>query len=218
MGDKEFDVFCVKCNVVVVAREIASGVGRMRSDAVAPDDVPDAEYRNDYYVVALCPRCESPFLMRQSLYGIPAEFEVVTESVQLYPQSGRLPLGDLVPSVARAYEQAERSFVTGLYEPAALMCRRCLEAVCKTLGATGRTLDARLDRLASDGHIDERLRVWAHSVRVVGNEAAHDVEVEMSKDDARDVLDFTEALLLYVFSLKRRHEAFIARRSMNEPT
>lgn len=213
MSAKEFDVFCVNCNMLVVAREIASGLGTLRSEAATPEDIPDAQYQNEYYIVALCPRCASPFLMRESLYGIPAEFEVVTESVLLFPQSGRIPPGDLPPAVARSYDQAVKAFGASLYEPAALMCRRCLEAVSRAFDAAGRTLNDRLDQLATDGHIDERLKGWAHSIRIVGNEAAHDVEAEISKEDARDVLDFTEALLLYVFSLKRRHEAFLARRA-----
>jgi hypothetical protein len=46
----------------------------------------------------------------------------------------------------------------------------------------------------------------------LGNEAAHDTQTELSKNDARDALDFTEALLMYVFVLNGRFEAFSARR------
>jgi hypothetical protein len=54
---------------------------------------------------------------------------------------------------------------------------------------------------------------WAHGVRLVGNEAAHDVETAVSPEDARDILEFTEALLMYVFTLDAKYRSFETRRS-----
>ena len=51
---------------------------------------------------------------------------------------------------------------------------------------------------------------------LIGNEAAHDPDTKVTKRDARDVLDFTEAILIYVFSLTSRFEAFRARRSKSQ--
>jgi len=93
------------------------------------------------------------------------------------------------------------------------MSRKCLEAVCKILGAKGRDLNARLGELHEAGHIDSRLLDWAHQVRLIGNEAAHDIDVPVTKQDARDVLDFTEAIMIYVFSLTKRFESLKRRRT-----
>ncbi|MBI2408232.1 MAG: DUF4145 domain-containing protein [Gemmatimonadetes bacterium] len=212
MARSSQDLFCTQCNLVVVAREIAVGHGDLRSDAINPLDEIDAEYRSEVYTVLICPRCASPFLVRESIWGIPAEFETVTDTTVLYPQLSRVVPADAPESVSRAWDQASKSFNAALYEPAAIMCRRCLEGVCVAFGATGRNLAAKLDSLASAGVIDTRLNEWAHSVRVVGNEAAHDVSVAIEKEDARDALDFTEALLLYVFTLRRKFERFQERR------
>jgi hypothetical protein len=92
------------------------------------------------------------------------------------------------------------------------MCRKCLEATCKALGAKGRDLNARLQNLHGGEYIDARLLNWAHEIRVLGNEAAHDVDLAIAKSDARDVLDFTEAILIYIFSLTARFRAFQDRR------
>ena len=92
------------------------------------------------------------------------------------------------------------------------MCRRSLEGLCRSQGVQSGNLDSKLKKLAEQRVIDARLAEWAHGIRVVGNEAAHDTDTELSKEDAKDALDFTEALLTYVFVLNERFAAFSARR------
>jgi len=46
----------------------------------------------------------------------------------------------------------------------------------------------------------------------MGNEAAHEFQLDLPKDDAHDVLQFLEALLLYVFVLDTRFQSFRQRR------
>jgi hypothetical protein len=96
------------------------------------------------------------------------------------------------------------------------MCRKCLEAVCKTFEAHGSDLSKRLFSLSEAGHIDSRLLGWAHEIRLFGNEAAHDTEAPVTKEDARDILDFTEAILIYVFSLTKRFDSLKARRTKSD--
>jgi hypothetical protein len=217
MSRETIDIFCAACNVLVSAKVRAEVHGGFRSSAADDSDMSDAEYHGEHYILALCGRCNGPFLVRESLFGIPGEFETVTEEAVLYPASDRLALGDLPASVQRAHEQAVRAFGVALYEPSALMCRKALEAVCKLKGASGRNLYDRLAELAKSGVIDARLLEWAHEIRVVGNDAAHDPDGEVSKDDARDVLDLTEAILLYVFSLTARFDRFRVRRATPTP-
>lgn len=214
---ESFDVFCPGCNIQVEAHAICDGRGGFSSNAVNPLDEIDAEYHGDSYSVALCPRCNAPFLIKQSRYGVPGEFETVTSETVLYPTNSRLPTDGIPESVHRAYQQAFRCFSGSSYEASALMCRRCLEALCKSFAASGKSLQAKLDALYAMEVIDKRLTQWAHGVRAIGNEAAHDTDTELSKDDARDALDFTEALLMYVFALNARFTAFSARRSNAGP-
>lgn len=213
MAKDSFDVFCPQCNILVNAKVIAEGHGGFHSNAVNPIDEVDTEYHGDHYSVCLCRRCNQPFLVRQSLYGVPGEFETITEEAVLYPSESKLLPEALPDSVKTAYDQAARSLHASLFEPCVLMSRKCLEAVCKILNANGRDLSARLSRLHHDGHIDSRLLNWAHQVRLIGNEAAHDIDRLVTKEDARDVFDFTEAILIYVFSLTKRFDSLQARRS-----
>jgi len=212
MQKDTFDVFCPACNILVEAKVIARGFGEYRSSAVNPVDETDAEYHGDHYSVALCRRCNAPFLVREALYGVPGEFETVTDEVVLYPATLGPKLEGLPDPVARSLAQAHRSYSTSSYDACAVMCRRALEALCKTLSASGKDLARRLGDLKENGRIDARLLDWAHGVRLVGNEAAHDVETPVTAEDARDILEFTEALLTYIFTLDAKFRSFKARR------
>ena len=218
MSKTEFDVFCPVCNMLVAAKVVAEGNGGFRSDEVNPLDEIDTEYHGEHYYVCLYSRCSQPFLIRQSLYGIPAEFESVTDEKILYPSEKKLPLDDVPNTIKSAYDQAARSFSASLFEPCVLMCRKCLEATCKNLRAKGRDLNSKLQSLFDGGHIDSRLLNWAHEIRLIGNEAAHDPDTKVTKRDARDVLDFTEAILIYIFFLTSRFEAFRVRRANSQAT
>ncbi len=213
MDEESVDVFCPNCNIEVASRVICRGHGGFSSSAVNPIDEVDAEYHGDTYFVSLCRRCSTPFLVRQSLYGVPGEFETVTNEVVLYPNASRLPADGLPDPTRRAYEQALRCYSAASYEACALMCRRCLEALCKSFSVVGKSLNMKIDALYAADIIDKRLTQWAHGVRAIGNEAAHDTDAELSKDDARDAIDFTEALLMYVFALNARFAEFQRRRS-----
>ncbi len=178
MSKTEFDVFCPECNMFIAAKVVAEGNGGYRSNAISPSDESDAEYYGEHYIVCLCGRCSQPFFIRQSLFGFPGEFETVREEEVLYPIGEKLPLDGVPTTIRLAHDQAVRSYSASLYEPTVLMCRKSLEAICKTLGAKGRDLNARLQTLRDDGHIDSRLLNWAHEIRLIGNEAAHDLDIK----------------------------------------
>ncbi|MFP4195005.1 MAG: DUF4145 domain-containing protein [Desulfobacterales bacterium] len=90
---------------------------------------------------------------------------------------------------------------------------KCLEAVCKDFNAKGRDLSQRLTRLHETGYIDSRFLDWARQIRLIGNEAAHDIETIVTKNEERGVFDFTEAILIYVYSLTKRFESLKPRES-----
>ena len=213
MANESFSVFCPTCNIQVEARTIARGHGGFTSTANPFEEEIETEYHGDTYCVAICSQCQSPFLFKEALYTVLGDGLGSTTTKELiFPQSVDLPLKGVPDSVKRAYEQAQRCFVSSSYDACALMCRRSLEALCKSFNVQGRTLEAKLKALADVQIIEARLVDWAHGIRHVGNEAAHDTEAEVSKEDARDALDFTEALLTYVFVLNDKFAIFSARR------
>jgi hypothetical protein len=70
------------------------------------------------------------------------------------------------------------------------------------------------------GLIDDRLFEWSDSLRLAGNEAAHGVGLSIGQADARDILEFINAILDYIFSFRDRFEEFKKRRAKpnNKPT
>lgn len=92
------------------------------------------------------------------------------------------------------------------------MCRKTLEGICAAHGIEERNLSASLKKMKEQGLIDDRLFEWSDALRVVGNEAAHGVKVAISQADAKDAIEFTNAILDYLFSYRDRFEKFKKRR------
>jgi hypothetical protein len=213
MSEKEkFTVFCPECNLMVEAHAISEAHGGFASRAINPFDDIDSEYYGDIFWVCLCSKCKQVFLIKQQLYGISGEFGTICKETVLYPLDSKIPLKDVPISVKNAYIQALRSFSASLWEPCVLMCRKCLEEFANHEQISGKDLYEKIENLSINGIIDSRLKNWSHEIRLVGNEAAHIATKPITKQDARDVLDFTEAILLYVFSLTSRFDSFRKRR------
>lgn len=198
--------------MMVASDVILQGAGRINSEATCTIDEVDSPYNCSYFYVSLCNKCEHPFFVKQSLYGIPGEFESVVDDIVLFPSMKSQDLSNLPKEVEEAYEQAAKCFSASLYEPCALMCRKTLEVVCKNYTANGRSLYERLESLKKVGHIDSRLLSWSHEIRALGNDAAHAITANVTKADAKDCLDLTEAILIYIFTLGERFQQFKSRR------
>ena len=216
MENEKIDIFCPQCNIFVETKVIAQGNAGFNSKALNPIDEVDFEYYGDIYLTSICNKCGHPFLIKRSLYGVPGEFETITDETIVYPVKLKSELNGLPENIKPAHEQALMSCNASLYEPCVLMCRKSLELVCKTFKAEGKTLYKRLEALKELGHIDNRLLSWAHEIRSIGNEAAHDLEYTIDKENAKDCLDLTEAILIYIFSLGERFENFKNRKTKNK--
>lgn len=210
------DLFCTSCKMMVQARVATTIKGQVPDEVVQQAIDPENSLRSiAEFQVAFCGRCHGPFLLERTFYEVPGEFATLSNERVLYPQGKTASITDLPPSVHRTHDSAAASFERGLYEPCLIMCRKCLEAVCREFGTTKGNLKEQLDALRAAGNIDDRLRDWAHQLRLIGNDAAHDLDLVPNRDDAKDALEFTEAILLYAFSLRRRFEKFKARRQKN---
>lgn len=131
---------------------------------------------------------------------------LTTES--LYPRSlqSHKPLKYLhfVPAVIRnVYDQS----ITALGEKASILAsiglRACVEAVCNHLKISGPSLDKRIDNLFKAGHVSNTDKRRLHSIRFLGNDAAHEIR-EPDERDLLIALDIVDHLLNSVFILERR--------------
>lgn len=80
------------------------------------------------------------------------------------------------------------------------MARRAMQVAAMDKGASGDKLVSQIHDLQTVGKITTDLKDWADAVRWVGNDAAHPNGVQVTKDDAKDVLQLAEQFLhvLYV--------------------
>lgn len=208
MSRDTIEGFCPKCNCVVTAEVRATASGHPTEDLF--DTLPEEEegLRMVRYSLAFCRKCEGVFLYR-SCSTEPSELPL---EELLYPRSTE-PLAPDIPTLIRRPHQAATScFETANYEPCVIMCRKTLEAVCQILGETRGKLQERLRHLRDAGVVEERLCNWADELRIVGNDAAHDLLLSISKEDARDCLDFVNMILMYVFTLDKKFQEFKNRR------
>jgi hypothetical protein len=203
--DEKIGVRCSRCE-----RPVAAEVCGKR--AIDKDNEPVR------YALLLCPYCDRPFLIvQEGSYEQREDGEYYTAwgvPRTLYPaQLDRLD--PAVPeNIAKSYIGARRCFdEAGEYTAAAIMCRRTLEGICSHFGAAKGTLKAKLDELKSRGIIEARLYEWADDVlRALGNDAAHDVDTTISKQDALDALEFTKAIVEYLYVFEAAFRRFKERR------
>lgn len=208
MARETVEGFCPTCN------RMSELQVRGGASATAPrqlfDQMDSGEdgLRTAHYSIAFCPTCEGVFL-HAGATSEPSDFPY---EAMLFPSSNRRDISGLPEPVHRTFRSARSCFDTGNFEPCVVMSRKCLEAVCVFLGEKDGPLAARLCKLRDAGRIEAKLYEWADELRLVGNDAAHDLNIRISKQDAVDSLDFVEAILLYVFALDQRFRDFRARR------
>lgn len=66
--------------------------------------------------------------------------------------------------------------------------------------------------MKEDEIIESDIFKCTDTLRDSGNEAAHDVNLSIKSQDAKDIIEFTDALLEYVFKFRDKFDKFIERR------
>lgn len=92
-----------------------------------------------------------------------------------------------------------------------------LEGICRHYQTKSQYLGPGLRELRERGMIDGRLFRWAEELQKSRNIGAHATGEKVSKQDARDLLDFTNAICEYIFVLTAKFEAFMKRRAISGP-
>jgi len=134
---KTFDVFCNRCNLQTRASVAATHVKTTPVNAhQAITDPCDTPYYISEYAIAFCAKCNAVFFIESEFYEIPGEVCASQGISILYPADRNVSTRDMPEPASRAYSAAFRSYQVGLYEPCVIMCRKCIEALCKELGAT----------------------------------------------------------------------------------
>lgn len=93
------------------------------------------------------------------------------------------------------------------------MCRRAIEGFCQLQGVSENNLQKAIQKLKENNIINDQIFEWANELRISGNEAAHKISSTFSNADAKDILDFTIAILDYSYSFQEKFKKFKQRRN-----
>jgi len=140
--------------------------------------------------IYICPRCAYPttFSRRRQIPGVAAGEQVT----------------HLPPEVENLYGEARRTFSVDAYTSSVMASRKVLMNVAVAQGATaGKNFKEYVDYLADKGYVPPGRRDWVNHIRDKGNDANHEIP-NMTKDDARELLDFLGMLLKFVYEFPAR--------------
>jgi Domain of unknown function (DUF4145) len=146
---------------------------------------------NYEYHLYLCPRCLLPTLFDPLGRQLPAP--PYGEQVEHLPKE-----------IEGLYQQARECMTVGAYTPAVMGCRKLLMNVAVNKGAAaGLSYKEYVEYLAAKNYVPPDGKGWVDHIRDKGNDANHEIP-DMTRDDARQLIDFTGMLLKLVYEYPAR--------------
>ena len=121
-------------------------------------------------------------------------------------------IGNAPKTIIKPYREAIKCYKANAYEACVIMCRKGIEAICIDKGETKGNLINKLNNLKSNGILENTFFNWSNQLREIGNIGAHSHDEEINKQDAKDTLEFFEALILYLYHLVEKYNKFIERK------
>jgi Domain of unknown function (DUF4145) len=119
------------------------------------------------------------------------------------------------PVVQRFWVQAKDSITNENWDAAAVMARSALQFALRDKGATPAKLFKEIEELANRGILHPLMKDWSHEVRELGNDSAHpDLNAPPTDPkDARDIVQFLDFLLMYLYDLPKHISDYRQRRN-----
>lgn len=191
--------------------------GKISTEIVASRMLPG--HHDTYECFCICPKCTTYMIAAFQIVAYPPSHSrfaprqkpVIYES-RLYP--ARTKAGKGIPAnVARSFDEAISSLEAGNVLAAVIMCRTALQAMCLDQSATEQTLDKQLLELVESQKLNRSLYDWTAALRRDGNLIAHDLRAhtEFTREDAEDIVSFTNAIFEHVYVLNSAFEKYRSR-------
>lgn len=193
---------CPRCVVTYTVESLSNFVRNYSDDPVDRIN----------YSFCKCPGCESPILTSEYLEWNGATGVEWAKPKVLYPNSD-FRINSVIPeNIKSALEECIKCYKANSFTATVIMCRRTIEGFALEKDVKEKTLMKSIGKLKELGIINEQLEDWAQELRLVGNEAAHNIEIEFTPLDAQDALDFTIAILDFTYSFKDKFDRFKERK------
>lgn len=161
--------------------------------------------------LARCLNCEKPILISEDFIEIDDHF-FPQGRIQLYPEKESSFVANAPQKITNPFREAIKCYRANAYEASVIMCRKGIEAICHEKGEKNGTLINKLKNLKNKGILEDTFYKWSNELREIGNLGAHSHDSEISKQDAKDTLDFFEALILFLYHLVDKYNKLIERK------
>ena len=165
------------------------------------------------YQIVQCNGCDTKsfrkeFIDIESAYPISHDEWDVPRTVSVYPKAieGHHKIDDIyeIPDIV---EKIYSEVIIALKEKANILAglglRGVIEAICNDLSISGRTLEVRINKLATAGYISKKDAERLHGIRFMGNDAAHDIK-SPKKKTLLVALQIIEHLIASVYILEKK--------------
>lgn len=179
------------------------------------DESPGGEIQvwNDYCVVQ-CQGCKTVTFCQEHSCSEDMDYDEqgqpcgYTTTQKLYP--GRLvgrplleEIYDLPHGVAKIYKQTHEALCDKLSVLAGIGLRIIVEAVCSEKNASGKDLKEKIDDLVSQGLVTKDGADILHSIRLLGNKAAHETQTN-TEDELFSAFEVVEHVLKAVYIIPKK--------------
>jgi hypothetical protein len=129
-----------------------------------------------------------------------------------WPVPGAVLHESVPPPVRSAFDEACKCLASDCPRASAAMARCALEGIVVDQGETKGLLVQRLKNLADKGILQPTLAAWSKEVRLLGNDAVHDLTVPVAKEDAQQLVDFIRELAKYLYVMPHELQKHLAKK------
>ncbi|MBI5533366.1 MAG: DUF4145 domain-containing protein [Deltaproteobacteria bacterium] len=166
-----------------------------------------------------CALCQQPALLRFIETGVDANgFPTAEFDIQLFPAALARINAALPERVEESYIEAMKCAGAQAWLAAAVMVRRTLEAIGQEFDPKARRLFDGLAKMKEQGVISEELWRWGEALRFLGNTGAHPSGDKIQDADAKDAVEFLNAIIQNIYVLRPKFQAMQARRPLSPRT
>ncbi|MCS0652016.1 DUF4145 domain-containing protein [Cytobacillus firmus] len=143
----------------------------------------------EYGSIYLCPNCNKPTFFQEGT-GEQVPGSIFGEDIEHLPED-----------IDQLYSEARKCLSVNAFTSAVLSCRKLLMNVSVSKGADpGKSFVSYVTFLEENHFVPPGSNVWVDHIRKKGNEATHEIP-SITRDDAIELLEFTEMLLRFVYEL-----------------